>query len=150
MRIDATELRVAVVGEGANLGVTQAGRIAFARAGGRIDTDAIDNSAGVDTSDHEVNIKILTSALEDQGKLTRAARDKLLQSMTDEVAAHGPGAQPRPDPGAEPDGADRPGGTGEPRPLHGRSGGGRPAGPHGGRPASGPPPWPNWARPARA
>jgi glutamate dehydrogenase len=57
VRIDATELRVTVVGEGANLGVTQAGRIAYARAGGRIDTDAIDNSAGVDTSDHEVNIR---------------------------------------------------------------------------------------------
>jgi glutamate dehydrogenase len=88
VRVDATELRCTVVGEGANLGVTQAGRVAYARAGGRIDTDAIDNSAGVDTSDHEVNIKILTSALEDQGKLTRVARDKLLQSMTDEVAAH--------------------------------------------------------------
>ncbi|PMW91132.1 hypothetical protein C1X59_30195, partial [Pseudomonas sp. FW215-R2] len=60
VRIDATELRCLVVGEGANLGFTQAGRIAFARAGGRINTDAIDNSAGVDTSDHEVNIKILT------------------------------------------------------------------------------------------
>ena len=88
VRVDGTELRVTVVGEGANLGVTQAGRIAYARAGGRIDTDAIDNSAGVDTSDHEVNIKILTSALEAQGQLTRPARDKLLQSMTDEVAAH--------------------------------------------------------------
>jgi glutamate dehydrogenase len=88
VRIDGTELRVTVVGEGANLGVTQAGRIAYARSGGRIDTDAIDNSAGVDTSDHEVNIKILTSALEDQKRLTRAARNTLLQSMTDEVAAH--------------------------------------------------------------
>jgi glutamate dehydrogenase len=88
VRIDATELRVTVVGEGANLGMTQAARIAYARAGGRIDTDAIDNSAGVDTSDHEVNIKILTSALEATGRLTRPARDTLLQSMTDEVAAH--------------------------------------------------------------
>jgi glutamate dehydrogenase len=88
VRIDATELRVKVVGEGANLGVTQAGRIAFAREGGRIDTDAIDNSAGVDTSDHEVNIKILTSALEAKGKLDRPARNRLLQSMTDDVAAH--------------------------------------------------------------
>ncbi len=88
VRVDGPELRVTVVGEGANLGVTQAGRIAYARAGGRIDTDAIDNSAGVDTSDHEVNIKILTSALQASGKLTRSARDKLLQSMTDEVAAH--------------------------------------------------------------
>ena len=88
VRVDATELRVKVVGEGANLGVTQAGRIAFARAGGRIETDAIDNSAGVDTSDHEVNIKILTSALEAKGELTRPDRNKLLQSMTGEVAAH--------------------------------------------------------------
>jgi glutamate dehydrogenase len=88
VRVDATELRCRVVGEGANLGVTQAGRIAYARAGGRIDTDAIDNSAGVDTSDHEVNIKILTSAAERGGKLTRPARDALLQSMTAEVAAH--------------------------------------------------------------
>ena len=88
VRVDATDLRVKIVGEGANLGVTQAGRIAFARHGGRIDTDAIDNSAGVDTSDHEVNIKILTSALEAQGRLDRPARNALLQSMTEEVAAH--------------------------------------------------------------
>ncbi len=59
VRVDAEEVRAQVVGEGANLGVTQKGRIAFARNGGRINTDAIDNSAGVDTSDHEVNIKIL-------------------------------------------------------------------------------------------
>jgi glutamate dehydrogenase len=88
VRVDATQLRCLVVGEGANLGVTQAGRVAFARAGGRIDTDAIDNSAGVDTSDHEVNIKILTGMLERAGELTRKRRDKLLQSMTDEVASH--------------------------------------------------------------
>ncbi|MDR3510780.1 MAG: NAD-glutamate dehydrogenase [Caulobacteraceae bacterium] len=86
VRIDATELRCRVVGEGANLGVTQAGRIAFARAGGRIDTDAIDNSAGVDTSDHEVNIKILTGMAERAGELSRKRRDRLLQSMTDDVA----------------------------------------------------------------
>ena len=88
VRVLATELRCTVVGEGANLGFTQAGRIAFARTGGRIDTDAIDNSAGVDCSDHEVNIKILTGAAERAGKLKRAARDKLLASMTDEVASH--------------------------------------------------------------
>jgi glutamate dehydrogenase len=88
VRIDATALRCRVIGEGANLGVTQAGRIAFARAGGRIDTDAIDNSAGVDTSDHEVNIKILTGMAEAKGELDRPGRDRLLQSMTDEVAAH--------------------------------------------------------------
>lgn len=88
VRIDATELRVKVVGEGANLGVTQAGRITFARAGGRINTDAIDNSAGVDTSDHEVNIKILTGQAERAGALKADDRDALLASMTDEVAAH--------------------------------------------------------------
>ena len=88
VRVLATELRATVVGEGANLGFTQLGRIAYARAGGRIDTDAIDNSAGVDTSDHEVNIKILTGAAERAGKLKRKDRDVLLASMTDEVAAH--------------------------------------------------------------
>ncbi|MGZ8370348.1 MAG: NAD-glutamate dehydrogenase domain-containing protein, partial [Caulobacteraceae bacterium] len=88
IRVTAADLRVKVVGEGANLGLTQAGRIAFARLGGRINTDAIDNSAGVDTSDHEVNIKILTGVLERSGKLKRPERDRLLASMTDEVAAH--------------------------------------------------------------
>ena len=88
VRINGSELRVLVVGEGANLGVTQAGRIEYALAGGRIDTDAIDNSAGVDTSDHEVNIKILTGMLERTGELTRQRRDTLLQSMTDDVAEH--------------------------------------------------------------
>ena len=88
VRVDAGELRVQVVGEGANLGVTQAGRIAFARAGGRIDTDAIDNSAGVDTSDHEVNIKILTGQAERAGVLKPADRDPLLFSMTDQVGAN--------------------------------------------------------------
>lgn len=88
VRIDAAALRVKVVGEGANLGVTQAGRIEFALAGGRIDTDAIDNSAGVDSSDHEVNIKIVTGMLERSGKLTRRRRDTLLKSMTEDVASH--------------------------------------------------------------
>jgi len=88
VRVDAGDLKVKVVGEGANLGVTQAARIEFARAGGRIDTDAIDNSAGVDSSDHEVNIKIVTGALERSGKLNRKRRDTLLKSMTADVAAH--------------------------------------------------------------
>jgi glutamate dehydrogenase len=93
VRINGCDLKVKVVGEGANLGLTQAGRIEYARigasgAGGRIDTDAIDNSAGVDTSDHEVNIKILTGMLERTGELTRKRRDTLLQSMTDDVASH--------------------------------------------------------------
>ncbi len=88
VRINGKDLRVKVVGEGANLGLTQAGRIEYALAGGRIDTDAIDNSAGVDTSDHEVNIKILTGMLERTGELTRKKRDTLLQSMTNDVAHH--------------------------------------------------------------
>jgi glutamate dehydrogenase len=94
IRIDGGELRVQVVGEGANLGLTQAGRIAYARTGGpegkggRINTDAIDNSAGVDTSDHEVNIKILTNAAERLGDLKAEDRDSLLAEMTDEVGAH--------------------------------------------------------------
>jgi len=88
VRIDGRDLRCRVVGEGANLGFTQAGRIEYALGGGRIDTDAIDNSAGVDTSDHEVNIKILTGMAERTGKLARADRDALLASMTDEIAVH--------------------------------------------------------------
>jgi glutamate dehydrogenase len=85
LRIDATDLRVKVVGEGANLGFTQAGRIAFAANGGRMNTDAIDNSAGVDTSDHEVNIKILIGSAITNGVLPLAERVPLLASMTDEV-----------------------------------------------------------------
>jgi glutamate dehydrogenase len=88
VRVNGSDLRVKVVGEGANLGLTQAGRIEYATAGGRIDTDAIDNSAGVDTSDHEVNIKILTGMLERTGELTRKRRDTLLTSMTEDVGRH--------------------------------------------------------------
>ncbi|MDB5422152.1 MAG: NAD-glutamate dehydrogenase, partial [Brevundimonas sp.] len=88
LRIDGSDLRVKVVGEGANLGFTQAGRIAYAAAGGRINTDAIDNSAGVDSSDHEVNIKILTGAAEHKGRLTRKARNTLLRTLTEDVASH--------------------------------------------------------------
>ena len=87
LRVDGRELRARVVGEGANLGVTQLGRIEYALAGGRINTDFIDNSAGVDTSDHEVNIKILTRAAMEEAGLTRKRRDKMLAAMTDEVAA---------------------------------------------------------------
>jgi glutamate dehydrogenase len=88
IRVNGSDLKVKVVGEGANLGLTQAGRIEYAAAGGHVDTDAIDNSAGVDTSDHEVNIKILTGMLERGGELTRKRRDTLLTSMTDDVASH--------------------------------------------------------------
>ncbi len=86
IRINADDLKVKVVGEGANLGVTQAGRIAFARRGGRINSDAIDNSAGVDSSDHEVNIKILLKNAISSGLLKEEDRNDLLASMTDEVA----------------------------------------------------------------
>ncbi|MET7391295.1 NAD-glutamate dehydrogenase [Streptomyces sp. NPDC005385] len=87
IRVDGAELRVKVVGEGGNLGLTQLGRIEFAQHGGKINTDAIDNSAGVDTSDHEVNIKILLNAVVANGDLTVKQRNKLLAEMTDEVGA---------------------------------------------------------------
>ena len=87
IRVNGGELRVKVVGEGGNLGCTQLGRIEAARKGVRINTDAIDNSAGVDTSDHEVNIKILLGRLVREGDLTIKQRNAILESMTDEVAA---------------------------------------------------------------
>jgi glutamate dehydrogenase len=85
IRIDGRELRARIVGEGANLGMTQAGRIEAGRGGVRLNTDALDNSAGVSTSDHEVNIKILLAAAERDGALTRQQRDSLLAEMTEEV-----------------------------------------------------------------
>ncbi len=86
IRITAADLRVKAIGEGANLGITQKARIEFALKGGRINTDAIDNSAGVNSSDVEVNFKIALGAAEKAGKLKRAQRNKLLASMTDDVA----------------------------------------------------------------
>jgi glutamate dehydrogenase len=86
LRINGNELRCKVVGEGGNLGFTQFGRIEFAQAGGHINTDFIDNSAGVDCSDHEVNIKILLNQVMRAGKLMANDRNQLLASMTDEVA----------------------------------------------------------------
>ncbi|SLN15900.1 NAD-glutamate dehydrogenase [Oceanibacterium hippocampi] len=86
VRRDARDIRAKVMGEGGNLAVTQRGRIEYALAGGRLNTDAIDNSAGVDCSDHEVNIKILLNAVVDDGELTIKQRDRLLAQMTDEVA----------------------------------------------------------------
>ena len=86
LRVDAGELRAKVVGEGANLGVTQRARIEYALKGGRIDTDAIDNSAGVDTSDHEVNLKILLNSVIASGGLTLPERNALLHALTDNVA----------------------------------------------------------------
>ena len=87
VRITAPELRAEVVGEGGNQGFTQLGRIEYARLGGRINTDAIDNSAGVDMSDHEVNIKILLQPLVSHGDLTFEERNETLASMTEEVNA---------------------------------------------------------------
>ncbi|HEU0117498.1 MAG TPA: NAD-glutamate dehydrogenase domain-containing protein, partial [Alphaproteobacteria bacterium] len=86
LRIDGADVRAKVVGEGANLGATQRGRIEYALKGGHINTDAIDNSAGVDTSDHEVNIKILLQKLVATNKLSLEARNKFLATMTDDVA----------------------------------------------------------------
>ncbi|MFL6729708.1 MAG: NAD-glutamate dehydrogenase domain-containing protein, partial [Sphingomicrobium sp.] len=86
LRVDSTEVGARVVGEGANLGVTQAGRIEFAMLGGRINTDFIDNSAGVDCSDNEVNIKIPLNREMRDGRLTEAKRNSLLAKMTDEVS----------------------------------------------------------------
>lgn len=86
IRINARDLRVKVLAEGANLGVTQLGRIEYASKGGRINTDAIDNSAGVDCSDHEVNIKILLNTLVKHADLSLNDRNILLENMTDDVA----------------------------------------------------------------
>jgi glutamate dehydrogenase len=86
IRVDAEELRCRVVGEGGNLGFTQLARTAYASRGGRILMDAIDNSAGVDCSDHEVNLKILLDAIVAEGDLTEKQRNVLLAEMTDEVA----------------------------------------------------------------
>ncbi|WP_342640520.1 NAD-glutamate dehydrogenase [Rhodoligotrophos ferricapiens] len=88
LRVAASELSAKVIGEGANLGVTQRGRIEFALNGGRINTDAVDNSAGVNSSDYEVNIKIALGAAEVRGKIDRPSRNQLLAAMTDDVAQH--------------------------------------------------------------
>ena len=85
LRIDGRELRCQVIGEGANLGATQRGRIEFALADGRLNTDSVDNAAGVDCSDHEVNIKILLDSVVAKKKLKIGQHNKLLRSMTDEV-----------------------------------------------------------------
>lgn len=85
IRVNGADLRCKVVGEGGNLGFTQLGRVEFAERGGRVFTDAIDNSAGVDCSDHEVNIKILTGIVMQDGEMTLKQRNKLLAEMTDDV-----------------------------------------------------------------
>jgi len=85
LRVDGRDLRCRVVGEGGNLGLTQRGRIEYALSGGRIYMDAVDNSAGVDCSDHEVNIKVLLNAVIESGDMTVKQRNELLAEMTDEV-----------------------------------------------------------------
>ncbi len=87
IRVNGNEVRAKVIGEGANLGVTQRGRIFYALNGGRLNSDAIDNSAGVNSSDVEVNIKIALAPAVAENRLTMAKRDKLLADMTDEVAS---------------------------------------------------------------
>ncbi|MBU6213595.1 MAG: NAD-glutamate dehydrogenase [Actinomycetales bacterium] len=86
IRVDGRQLRCRVVGEGGNLGLTQLGRVEAAASGVKLNTDAIDNSAGVDTSDHEVNIKIFFDPLIRSGEMTVAERDRMLAEMTDQVA----------------------------------------------------------------
>ncbi|GAA1932361.1 NAD-glutamate dehydrogenase [Streptomyces sodiiphilus] len=86
IRVNGRDVRAQVIGEGGNLGMTQLGRIEFALAGGHCNTDAIDNSAGVDTSDHEVNIKILLNAVVHNGDMTVKQRNALLAEMTEDVA----------------------------------------------------------------
>src|SRR5215204_6147115 len=88
IRVDARDLRCRVIGEGGNLGVTRRGRVEFAREGGLINADFIDNSAGVDCSDHEVNLKILLGLAERRGELTRPERDALLEQVTGDVVEH--------------------------------------------------------------
>ncbi|MGX1778171.1 NAD-glutamate dehydrogenase [Nocardia brasiliensis] len=87
VRVDASRLRVTVIGEGGNLGLSALGRVEFSLGGGRVNTDALDNSAGVDCSDHEVNLKILLDNAMSNGELAPAERDRLLIEVTDEVAA---------------------------------------------------------------
>ncbi|MDX1621287.1 MAG: NAD-glutamate dehydrogenase, partial [Nitriliruptorales bacterium] len=88
LRIDASQVRARVIGEGANLAVTQRGRIQYARRGGRINQDAIDNAGGVDISDHEVNVKILLGQALETGRIDRSERDRILEDITEEIVAH--------------------------------------------------------------
>ncbi len=88
VRVNATDVRARVVGEGANLAVTARGRIQYARRGGRIDQDAVHNAAGVDISDHEVNLKILLGIAESDGRLDRATRNEVLAEVSRDVVAH--------------------------------------------------------------
>jgi glutamate dehydrogenase len=88
IRVDASDLRCRVVGEGGNLGFTRRARVEYSAGGGLINADFIDNSAGVDCSDHEVNLKILLGLAEHRGEMTRAERDELLEAVTGDVVEH--------------------------------------------------------------
>jgi glutamate dehydrogenase len=88
IRVDANELRCRIVGEGGNLGFTRRARVEYSTQGGLVNADFIDNSAGVDCSDHEVNLKILLGLAERRGELTRPERDELLFEVTEDVVAH--------------------------------------------------------------
>jgi glutamate dehydrogenase len=88
IRVDARDLRVRVIGEGGNLGLTRRARIEFSAAGGRVNADFIDNAGGVNCSDHEVNLKVLLSLAERRGDLTREQRDALLLEVTEDVVQH--------------------------------------------------------------
>ena len=88
IRVDARDLRCRVVGEGGNLGFTRRARVEYSAGGGLINADFIDNSAGVDCSDHEVNLKILLGLAERRGEMTRAERDELLEAVTEDVVEH--------------------------------------------------------------
>src|ERR671920_1343764 len=88
IRVDAADLRCRVVGEGGNLGLTRRARVEFSREGGRVNADFIDNSAGVDCSDHEVNLKILLDLAVRSGDLSHGERDALLRDVTDDVVRH--------------------------------------------------------------
>src|SRR5205807_3116887 len=87
IRVDADRVRARVVAEGGNLGLTQRARIQYSRRGGRVNTDFIDNAGGVETSDREVNLKILLSLAIERGLLAASDRDPLLAAAQDEVAA---------------------------------------------------------------
>ena len=88
VRVDAADLRARVIAEGANLFITQRGRIEYARRGGHLNQDAVDNVAGVATSDHEVNVKILLNLAMEDGRLVRGERDEMLADLADDVVAH--------------------------------------------------------------
>ncbi len=129
LRVDGNQLRCKVVGEGGNLGLTQLGRIEAAQHGVLLNTDFIDNSAGVDTSDHEVNIKILLNGEVQKKKLTAAGAQQA--ARIDDRRGRRPGAQRQlpPEPGDQPDGADEPVAAGLQAALHPHPGIAGPAGP---------------------